>query len=283
MKTDKAKQLVRLYNRLGVLQQSLWGEYRSDRNREVAAQYNTLRKDVKRFVNDPDFDRVVPRAWCFKPFLHIPLAFLVLSLGLGLAYFLLESDQFWVVLMLAFLLVVGAGIAINAFPASTVRQVENRADMLHSYLQDYINLNPALGLRIGPKDEQRLERQLEDLRSCNLELEEELEEMEHELEHLKEELAELRRRESTYLSIIKEAQTSATYSPSLKDREILLESYRRQWTILIKNLTRYQEDKAKYGLNVPVHIQNAIDQTQEDLERIEAQIAHLKADKTQTN
>jgi hypothetical protein len=100
---------------------------------------------------------------------------------------------------------------------------------------------------------------------------------------LKEQLAELRRRESTYLSIVKEAQTSATYSPSPKDREILLESYRRQRTILIKNLTRYQEDKAKYGLNVPVNILNAIDQAQEDLERIGAQIADLEASKTDTN
>ena len=101
---------------------------------------------------------------------------------------------------------------------------------------------------------------------------------------MKEELAELRRRESTYLSIIEEAQTSATYSPSLKDREILLESYRRQRPILIKNLTRYQEDKAKYGLNVPVHIQNAIDQTQEDLKQIDANIAALEeTSKIETN
>jgi hypothetical protein len=100
---------------------------------------------------------------------------------------------------------------------------------------------------------------------------------------LKEQLAELRRRESTYHSIVKEAQTSATYSPSPKDREILLESHRRQRTILIKNLTRYQEDKAKYGLNVPVNILNAIDQTQQDLKQIEATIADLEASKTDTN
>jgi hypothetical protein len=172
--------------------------------------------------------------------------------------------------MLTVLLIVGGGIAIKAFPASTVRQVRNRADMLHSYLEDYVNLNPTLGLRIGPKYEQRLERQLEHLRLYNLELEEEL--------------AEVRRRESTYLSIIKEAQTSATHSPSLKDKEILLESYRRQRTILTKNLTRYQEAKAQHGLDVSVDILNAIDQTQEDLKQIDANIAALEeVSETETN
>jgi len=93
---------------------------------------------------------------------------------------------------------------------------------------------------------------------------------------LKEQLTELRRRESTYLSVIKEAQTSTTYSPSPNDRKILLDSYRHQRTILTKNLTRYQETKAKLGLNVPVDILNAIDQTQQDLKQIDANIAALE-------
>jgi hypothetical protein len=112
----------------------------------------------------------------------------------------------------------------------------------------------------------------------NQKIEEKLDFLTQENASLKEQLAELRRRESTYLSVIKKAQTSARYSPSPspKDKEILLNSYRRQRTILIKNLTRYQEDKAKYGLNAPVHIQNAIDQTEEDIKRIEARIADLE-------
>ena len=100
---------------------------------------------------------------------------------------------------------------------------------------------------------------------------------------LKEQLAELRRRESTYIETIKEAQTSTTYSLPSKSREILLNSSQHQHATLVKNLARLQEAKAQYGLNVPLDILNAIDQTQEDLERIEAQIADLKASKTDTN
>ena len=115
-------------------------------------------------------------------------------------------------------------------------------------------------------------------------VEETLDRLAQENASLKKQLDELRRRESTYLSVIKEAQTSATYSPSLKDREILLDSYRRQRTILIKNLTRYQEDKAKHGLSVPVDILNAIDQTEEDLKQIDANIAALEeASRAETN
>ena len=299
MKTDKAKQLVRLHNRLGVLLQSLRGKYASDRNRDVAARYNTLREDVKRFVNDPSFDRVVPRAWCLKPFLHIPLAFLILSICMGLAYFLLEPllDSplstlllFYGVIALVVVVFVGGGPAIRWlnrncwFSASTIGQVRDRANMLHQYLEDYIALNPVFASQIRRKDRLSLERQLEDLQSRHLRLADKLAATSGELEHLKEELAELRRRESIYLSIIKEAQTSATCSPSLKDREILLESYRRQRTILTKNLTRYQEAKAQHGLDVPVDILNAIDQTQEDLKQIDANIAALEeASKTETN
>lgn len=101
--------------------------------------------------------------------------------------------------------------------------------------------------------------------------------------NLKEQLAELRRRESAYLSIIQEAQTSAAYSLPQESREILLDSLQRQHVTLTKNLTRLQETKAQYGLNTPLDILNAIDQTQEDLKRIEASIADLKAGSTATN
>ena len=211
---------------------------------------------------------------------------------MGLAYYLLESETFLTILMVVLFLLfifaftVGLGSSISGndwFRASTIRQVWDRTLILHRYLQDYINLNPALGLRTVSEDEQRLKRQLEVLRSDNLELEEELEEMEHELERLKEQLTELRQRESIYLSIIKEAQTSTPYSPSPKDREILLDSYRRQRTILLKNLTRCQEAKAKHGLNVPIDILNAIDHIQEELKQIEATIADLEPGKTDTN
>jgi len=275
LKTDKVKQLVQLLNRSEGLLNSLHvksrSRYRSDeRNTDLAARYNVLRADVRRSVNDPDFDRTVPPAWCFKPFPHIPFAFLVPLLGIGLAYFLLESNEFWAVVVTALGLVIIYGIfAVSLFPASTIEQVQDRATMLHQYLQDYITLNPDLASRIQRKSEQRLERQLEYLQSYNLELEKQL--------------AELRRRESAYLSIISQAQTSATYSLPSKSRKILLDSLQRQHTILTKNLSRLQETKAQYGLKPPLDILNAIDQTQEELKRIEATIANLKASKTGAN
>lgn len=116
---------------------------------------------------------------------------------------------------------------------------------------------------------------------------EKIEEMQNRLTQentsLKEQLAELRRRESTYLETIKEAQTSATYSFRQESREILLDSLQRQHTILTKNLCRLQEAKAQHGLSTPLDILNAIDQTQQDLKQIEATIADLEAGKTDRN
>jgi prefoldin subunit 5 len=289
-KTDKAKQLFQLYNRSQGLVDSLVHRSNSDRDRDVATRYNILRADVKRVVNDPDFDRTVPAARCLKLFPHIFLAFLILSLAAGLAYYLLGVETLLAILVgLVGLAILTGGFSIpwladnDWFRASTIRQIWDRALILRRYLQDYINLNPALGLRAVSEDDRRLERELEALRSVNREFIEELEEMEHELERLEEQLTELRQRESTYLSIIKEAQTSTPYSPSPKDREILLDSYRRQRTILLKNLTRCQEAKVKHGLNVPIDILNAIDHIQEELKQIEATIADLEAGKTDTN
>jgi len=93
---------------------------------------------------------------------------------------------------------------------------------------------------------------------------------------LKEQLAELRQRESIYLSIIGEVETPAAYSLSPQSREILLNSLRRQETTLTKNLSRLREAKVKYGLNVPLDILNGIDQTQAELEQITASIASLE-------
>lgn len=116
------------------------------------------------------------------------------------------------------------------------------------------------------------------------ELEEMLDRLTQENASLREQLAELRQRELTYLSNIKAAQTSTTYSLPPKDREILLDSLQRQKTTLTKNLCWLQEKKAQYGpLNVPLDILNAIDQTQEELRPIENTIGYLKASITEMN
>jgi chromosome segregation ATPase len=117
----------------------------------------------------------------------------------------------------------------------------------------------------------------------NARLEETLNRLAKENTSLKQQLAELHHRESAYLSIIQEAQTSATYLLPQESREILLDSLQRQHVTLTKNLARLQETKAQYGLSTPLDILNAIDQTQEDLKRIEASIADLKAGSTATN
>jgi hypothetical protein len=198
MTTDKAKQLIQLYNRSQGLIDSLVGRSLSHRDRDVATRYNILRADVKRVVNDPDFDRTVPAAWCLKPFPHIFLAFLILLLAVGLAYYLLESQTLLAILMLLVTLVF-LGILPGSFTtwlasndwfrASTRRQVSDRAFTLQRYLQDYIDLNPALGLRIGTKDEQKLERQLKDSQLFHLELADKLVATDRELKYCQERLA----------------------------------------------------------------------------------------------
>jgi hypothetical protein len=81
----------------------------------------------------------------------------------------------------------------------------------------------------------------------------------------------------------REAITSATYSLPRKRTEALLDSLKREHAIHIKNLRRLEETKVQYGpLDVPLYIQNAIDQTQENLQRIEANLADL-ASRTGTN
>lgn len=114
------------------------------------------------------------------------------------------------------------------------------------------------------------------------ELEETLNRLTQENASLKEQLAELRQRELTYLSIIREAEAFTTYSPPLESQKTLLASLERQRAAITKNLYRYQEQKAQYGpLDVPPHILNAIDQLQEELKPVDNTIAYLKANITE--
>ncbi|MFB0536384.1 MAG: hypothetical protein ACETWR_15530 [Anaerolineae bacterium] len=74
----------------------------------------------------------------------------------------------------------------------------------------------------------------------------------------------------------REAIISATHLPPQERTEALLDSLRRERAIHTKNLRRLEETKAQYGpLDVPLYIQNAIDQIQENLRRVEARIANL--------
>jgi hypothetical protein len=82
----------------------------------------------------------------------------------------------------------------------------------------------------------------------------------------------------------REAIASATYSLPQERTEALLDSLKRQRATQVKNLRRLEEAKAQYGpLDVPLHIQNAIDQIQEDLRGIEADVADLESSRAETN
>jgi len=91
-----------------------------------------------------------------------------------------------------------------------------------------------------------------------------------------------RAEKETLLSIIEKAQISTAHSLPPESGGGLLDSLRRQEATLVKNLGRLEETRAKYGLSVPLNILNAIDQTQEDLKQVRANIADLEAREAET-
>jgi len=97
---------------------------------------------------------------------------------------------------------------------------------------------------------------------------------------LKDQLAELSQREPTYLSLIREAQTAASYEVPPESAQFLLHSLQRERETLAKNIRWLEETKAKYGLDPPLHILNSIDENQERLRKVETSIANLEAGKT---
>jgi len=189
----ESKQFIQLFNRSNALVESLKRWKHWVRDRDAAIRYNTLRDDVKRMVNDPDFDRTVPSAWYLKPFLHIPLVFISILAMLGILYSLTNTQT---TLIIAFI-IFGGLILLIGFPSSlpgnkdkwflacTIAQVQDRANMLRNYLVDYIKLNPDLGLQVSTGDDVKLEHELENSRLHNFELEDELDTVKSENERLK--------------------------------------------------------------------------------------------------
>ncbi len=68
-------------------------------------------------------------------------------------------------------------------------------------------------------------------------------------------------------------QTTSTRSELIEERE----SLKRQLRQYRKDLLQLQEQKAQYGLNVPLDILNGIDNAQQNIERIEARLKTIKA------
>jgi hypothetical protein len=128
-----------------------------------------LRKDVKILANDPNFDRLVPRAWYWTPIRDIPLVVLVFAVVDGVAYLVLNKDAFANLQRLMSVIAITGIIAIPMLllrspltppmVSSTVQEVRDRAKMLHDYLEELIRRNPHLYFA---NDESRRTEALED-------------------------------------------------------------------------------------------------------------------------
>jgi hypothetical protein len=186
MNSGDAQELIHLYERSASLLNSLRGKYSGDRNRDAAIRYNTLRKDVKRFTNDPQFDRLIPRAWYFTPIRDILLAVLVFAVGIGLTSLVPDEDiqsSLQVALMVIGMISILAIAVLLGYPtgkpflSSTVEQVRDRANMLHDYIQEMVRRNPALSFT-GDQD-WRIKALEEEMEALSEEVDEKEEELKH--------------------------------------------------------------------------------------------------------
>lgn len=114
----------------------------------------------------------------------------------------------------------------------------------------------------------------------NQKIEEKLDFLTQENASLKEQLAELRRRESTYLSVIKKAQTTTSYSVLPENEQSVCASYQTERASLVSNLHRLRKQEAMYGLlDTPLYIRNSIKEHEKRINEIDAHIANFKASK----
>lgn len=93
---------------------------------------------------------------------------------------------------------------------------------------------------------------------------------------LRQQLAELNQREQTYSSLIREAQTAASYEIPPESALILFQSSQRQHTLLTQRLSKLKEQQALYGIDTPPHILAHIEHTEEEIRQTEAKIADWK-------
>jgi hypothetical protein len=137
---------------------------------------------------------MIPRAWCFKPILHIPIGLLIISLGVVLVAWLLNAEVQDVISALA---AIGAGVVIVAgffldwlnkrqwFSATPVGIIADRTQMMIEYLQDYIDYNPTYIRRVRFRVEDELRTELVIAEGTIIGIEEKLEKAEHELKMIK--------------------------------------------------------------------------------------------------
>jgi len=133
--------------------------------------------------------------------------------------------------------------------------------------------NQAIMLRLT-KESDSFEKQVDELKQKNSELDEKVKNLSVLNSNLQRLVAEFQQRENTYISAIKVKDNKKGLDSDSK--EILLASYRRQKTILLRSLTVFQETKAKYGLHVPIDVVHSIEETEKELEQIEHKMANLE-------
>ena len=106
------------------------------------------------------------------------------------------------------------------------------------------------------------------------------ESLQNEMIFLKEQLSEVRQRENTYFQVVEKLPNSLDTSFILERRVSLLDSLRREQTIVQGNLNYLNERRALYGLNVPIDIMNQIQYAEKEMERITTKIASTESQKS---
>ena len=154
MSKNKQVIIIQLYNRTVTLLDSIRFRSRKEREREIAYQYNTLRSDIKKLVNDPKFDRIIKPVWCLRPFSHIPILFSIFAILLGFFYFLigLEGVVYFIIVTFILVLIFLKSLPYRSYPrrwwnrdywflAGTIGQIIDRLKLLQDYLEHYITIN----------------------------------------------------------------------------------------------------------------------------------------------
>jgi len=90
-------------------------------------------------------------------------------------------------------------------------------------------------------------------------------------------LGELREVErETFIQVARYREPRSGRFSSIATVKKKIESLRRQHQQLVKNLSRLEEQAAKFGIAVPLHVLNDIDYHKEEIERIKAELSSLE-------
>jgi hypothetical protein len=88
------------------------------------------------------------------------------------------------------------------------------------------------------------------------------------------ELREIER--ETFIQVARYEEPKSGRFSSIATMRKKIESLRRQYQQLLKNLDVLEQRKARYGIDVPLYILNEIDDHKEEIERIKAELSSLE-------